>query len=55
MDPQIFYDIKNYLEIELLVIVAGFCRNMQFSIAIGSLSYLLDSVVIDFDNVTTYF
>ena len=62
VDPQIYgpiwslyHDIETFVATESLVFFVGFYRSMQFSVATGSLSFFLDSVVIDFDNVATEF
>ena len=62
VDPQIsgpnwslYREIESSVATESSVFVAGFCYSMQFSIATGSLSFFLDSVAIDFDNVATGF
>ena len=49
----LYRDIENYVATELLVFVAGFCRGMQFSVATSSLSFFLDFVATNFNNVTT--
>ena len=46
-------DIENYVTTECLVFVVGFCRIMQFSVAIDSLIFFLDFVATDLNNVTT--
>ena len=62
MDPEISgpnwllcRDIESSVAIGSSVFVAGFCRSLQFSIATCSLSFFLDYVMIDFDNVATKF
>ena len=58
MDPQISgpnwslcRDIESFVTIESLVFVVGFCRNLQFFFVTYSLSFFLDSITIDFNNV----
>ena len=60
VDPQnygpnwsLYRDIESSIAIEFSVFVVGLCRSMQFSVATCSLGFFLDSVTIDFDNVTT--
>ena len=48
-------EIESFFMKKSSVFVVGFCRNMQFFVAIGSLSIFLDYVITDFDNVTTEF
>ena len=46
-------DIESFVMTESSIFVAGFCHSMQFSIATGTLSFVLYSVTTDFDNVAT--
>ena len=46
-------DIESSIAIESLVFVVAFVATCNFSVAIGSLSFFLDSVTTDFDNVVT--
>ena len=62
VDPQIFgpiwsvcRDIESSVAIESLVFVAGFCYSMRFSVVTVFLSFVLNSVATDFDNVATEF
>ena len=62
VDPQIFdpiwslcRDIESSVTTKSLVFVVGFYRSMQFSVMIGFLSFVLDYVATDFDNVATEF
>ena len=48
-------DIETYVATELLIFIAGFYCSMQFSIATGFLSFFLDYVMTNFDNVVTEF
>ena len=49
------HDIESSVATESSVFVPGFYRGLQFSIATCSLSFFLDSVAIDFDNVAIAF
>ena len=60
VDPQnygpnwsVFQNIESYVTTEFSVFVADLCCSMQSSVATCSLSYFLDSVATDFDNVVT--
>ena len=48
-------NIKHSIPTEISVFVAGLYHSIQFSIATCSLSFVLDSVVTNFNNVTTEF
>ena len=60
VDPQISgpnwsfcRDIESSIATESLIFVAGFCRSLLFPVTTCSLSFYLDFVATDFDNVTT--
>ena len=62
MDPQnsgpncsLCCDIESFIATEFLVFVASLYRSLFFSVATYSLSFLLDYVATDFDNVVTRF
>ena len=48
-------DIESSIVTESSVFVASFCRNLQFSFATYSLSFFLDYVATNFDNIVTEF
>ena len=62
MDPQnsgpnwsLCGDLESSIAIEFLVFIADLCRCLLFLVTIYFLSFYLDSISIDFDNVTTLF
>ena len=62
MDPQIsglnwslYHDIESFVATESLVFVVGLYRSFQYYVATYFLSFFLDSIAIDFDNVATEF
>ena len=62
MEPQnsgpnwsLCHDLESSIAIEFSVFVADFCRCLLFLVTTCFLSFYLDSVAIDFDNVTTLF